>query len=198
MSRLSRRPCVATKLRECFSLLLAGTVLAMLMLMGPFAGPLGLMTPAYAMPDTTITELENAGADMDGRRVDFVGEAVGDIINAGEGYVWVTLVDTDPRQEASGYASISVYMASTDAVLISNLGRYHVVGTMVEVSGVFHLACSEHEGLSDVHASTVIVLEAGGPTKQNVNVGMVVWGLLFAVVAGLLLFLFYRLRERLR
>jgi hypothetical protein len=172
--------------------------LALALCIGTFQTLLSPCAPAYAQANITIAELEDASAELDGCRVDIVGEAIGDILAAHDGYVWITLVDLDPQSKGIDTASINVYMTSKDAELISNLGRFRVVGSTVEVSGVFHLACPEHEGLSDVHASSVRILDEGGSTEQRVDVGLLIFGVVLIAVAGLLLFLFYVLRERLR
>ena len=140
--------------------------------------------------NTSIAALSGAGTLMDGQKVDFRGEAVGDIINGEKGYKWLTLYD--------GGASISVYVSDEDALKVSSLGRYGQKGTRLEIQGVFNLACDTHEGLSDVHASSVKVLEAGGKQQSLLNMRQLQIGLLLVGIGVLLLLLHWRLRERTR
>lgn len=140
--------------------------------------------------NTSIAALSSAGTLMDGQKVDFAGEAIGDIIKAESGHKWLTLYDAG--------ASISVYVSDADAKKVSNLGRYSQKGTRLEIQGVFYLACAEHEGLSDVHASKVKVLEEGGAQSSPLNMRQLQIGLLLVGIGGLLLLLHWRLRERTR
>ena len=59
------------------------------------------------------------------------GEAVGDIIDARDGMVWVTLVEASN----SSNASVSVLMTRESASHIDTLGRYGTTGTMLQVRG---------------------------------------------------------------
>jgi hypothetical protein len=147
-------------------------------------------TPAFAEPTITVTGLSNAGSLLDGQEVDFTGEAVGDIINGEGGKKWLTLVDAD--------SSISVYVSAPDAQKVVNLGRYKQTGTTLEISGIFHLACSQHEGLTDVHATSVTVLDPGGSQEQSVSVLQLQLGGVLVVIGVLLLVLFHYLKERTR
>jgi hypothetical protein len=141
-------------------------------------------------PTSTITELVNAGASFDGQEVIFTGEAIGDIINAGEGYRWLTLEDDG--------ASISVYVSAEDAASVSHLGRHNQLGTTLLVRGIFELDCEKHDGLVDVHASEVIVLDPGADIQSTFNLReLQVGGLLIVIAAGLFV-VHWRLRERSR
>jgi trk system potassium uptake protein TrkH len=136
----------------------------------------------------SISELSTAAAHLDRQHVDFVGEAVGDIINAGDGNRWVAMGD--------GQASISVYISAEDAAKITNLGGYQRRGTVLEVSGLFHLACEQHDGLSDVHAVSVKVLDPGGAIGHEVDLAVLVAGLVLAATGLGLACLYSALRKR--
>lgn len=97
--------------------------------------------------DSSIIDLSNADSYYDKQTVQITGEAVGDIIDARDGMVWVTLAEASN----SNNASVSVLMTRESASHIDTLGRYGTTGTMLQVRGVFHLACPEDQGLSDVH-----------------------------------------------
>jgi hypothetical protein len=139
---------------------------------------------------TTIASLSSAGTLLDGQKVDFVGEVVGDVIDGGSDNKWLTLYDAG--------ASISVFVSDSDAQQVTNLGRYGRQGTKLEIRGVYRLACEEHQGLSDVHALTVKVFDEGGPVPSSLNIRQLQVGLLLVGIGLLLLLLHWRLRERTR
>lgn len=143
--------------------------------------------------DTSIAELADADPYMNNQTVQIVGEAIGDILNAADdpNCVWVMLqekVDND-------YPQISVFMTRSQADLIDHLGRYGVQGTKLQVRGEFHLACPQHEGLTDLHAESVSVVSRGSVTPQTFDVQQFVPGAVLFVVAGALLLVFRRLQE---
>jgi hypothetical protein len=147
-------------------------------------------TAALAKPDTTILGLSNAGSQLDGQKVTFEGEVVGDKISADSGHTWLTVED--------GGASISVYVTDEEAERVTHLGRYDQRGTRLEITGMFELDCPDHDGLTDVHATRVVVLDAGETrssvfdlTELKIGGGLVVFGCC-------LLLLHWRLRERTR
>ena len=91
-----------------------------------------------------------------GQTVQVRGEAVGEAIRMADGssdLVWVTLADV------ASNSSVSVVMRREDAAGIDTYGAYGKTGSWLRVQGVFNLACSEHEGESDIHATSVVVDE---------------------------------------
>ena len=129
------------------------------------------------------------------------GEAIGDIIRGGNGYCWVTLkepADTTRAGHVASNASISVYLSTEQATLIKNLGRYGVDGSILEVVGIFHLACGQHEGLSDVHATSVSLVASGGIIEHRPDIGLLVLGAVLICASGVLMLLYRFLRERQR
>ena len=122
------------------------------------------------------------------------GEAVGDIIDARDGMVWVTLAEASN----SSNASVSVLMTRESASHIDTLGRYGTTGTMLQVRGVFHLACPEDQGLSDVHATSVAVAAKGSHHVEEFRPEAFAAGAALTVVGFALMGLFRYLRERQR
>jgi uncharacterized protein YdeI (BOF family) len=138
----------------------------------------------------TIAQITDAGQLHDGSYVTFTGEVVGDILMADAGHRWLLLQD--------GEATISVYVDETDAAKVTHLGRYGQVGTRLEISGIFEVDCAQHDGLIDMHAAAVKVIDEGHDVSSSFNVrALQVGGLLVVVGIGLLL-LQWRLRERTR
>jgi len=147
-------------------------------------------TTALAKPDTTILRLSNAGSLLDGQKVIFVGEAVGDKISADSGHTWLTLEDEG--------ASISVYVTDEEAERVTHLGRYSERGTRLEITGVFEVDCPQHDGLTDVHATRVVVLDEGETLRSDFDYTELKIGGGLVVFGGCLLLLHWRLRERTR
>ena len=146
--------------------------------------------------DTSIAALCNADAYYDNQTVQVVGEAVGDNIREGlDGrHRWITLA----ASEKDSTATVSVYMTTEAAAKIDTYGKYGTTGTKLQVRGIFHLVCPEHEGLTDLHADIVTVVEKGKHHEDVFNVNAFVPGAV-AVAAGLVLMgVFYYLRERQR
>jgi hypothetical protein len=145
---------------------------------------------ALAEPDTTIVGLTNAGRQLDGQDVTFQGEVVGDILNAEKGYRWLMLQD--------GGATISVLVAEHEVAKVTHLGRYGQIGTRLEITGEFQVDCPEHDGLTDVHANRVTVIDEGFETESSFAARELEIGGLLTLVGFCLLVLHWRLRERTR
>ena len=144
--------------------------------------------------DSSIVDLSNADSYYDKQTVQITGEVVGDIIDARDGMVWVTLSETSN----SSNASVAVLMTRESASHIDTLGRYGTTGTMLQVRGVFHLACPEDQGLSDVHATSVAVVTKGSHHANEFRPEAFAVGAALTVVGFALMGLFRYLRERQR
>ena len=144
---------------------------------------------AFAETDTTIAELSEATQNQP-MQVTVKGEAIGDILNAQEGFRWFMLLDEG--------ASISIFVTEEDAQKITWLGRYNQVGTILEITGVFHVECDMHDGLTDIHATTVKVLAEGYRLESSFDGYKIVSGTLLIVLGAALILLHWRLRERTR
>lgn len=143
--------------------------------------------------ESSISNLASADSYYDEQTVQVTGEAIGDKIDAGGGMVWITLADqSDPN------SSISVLMTKESAANIDTFGRYGATGTILQVRGQFNLTCSEHEGLSDLHAQSVVVVKKGVSHPDALKVESFGPGVLLVVVGLALMALFRQLRERLR
>jgi hypothetical protein len=145
---------------------------------------------AQAEPNSTIVGLTNAGQQLNGQEVVIQGEVVGDILVAEQGFRWLALQD--------GGATISVLVREEDAEKVVHLGRYDQVGTRLEVIGEFHVDCAEHDGLTDVHATEVLVIDEGSASDDSFDVRRLEIGALLLVVGACLLVIHWRLRERTR
>lgn len=139
---------------------------------------------------TTIGELTSAGDSLDGLDVSVQGEAVGDIINAEPGYKWITLLDAG--------ASMSVRVKDGDAAKIKYLGRHESQGTRVKVTGAFEVDCTAHDGLIDMHATSLTVLDEGYKIERAFDSNKILIGLGLLFLGVGIFVLHWRLRERTR
>ena len=89
-------------------------------------------------------------------------------------------------------------MTSETAARIDTFGAYGKTGTTLQVRGTFHLVCPEHEGLSDLHASHVSIVRKGTVKPDELDPKAFVPGAVCLAVGLLVMFAYYRLRERQR
>ena len=126
----------------------------------------------------------------------FICEATGDIINAdivGD-HKWVNL----SSEEQGVTYSIAVYMRQGSAARIDTLGGYGKTGTTLQVRGTFHLVCPDHEGVTDIHADVVSVVDSGSQHPDEFSPQAFIPGAVAVAIGFVLMFVFYRLRERQR
>ena len=144
--------------------------------------------------DTSIIDLSTADAYIDGQTVQVVGEAIGDNLRAtfGGRQRWITLSSSDDS------STIAVIMSAESASRIDTFGAYNVRGTIVQVRGIFNLVCAEHEGVSDLHAEVVNIVEKGVRTEDPFELESFLPGAATVAVGLLMMGLFYFLRERRR
>ena len=144
--------------------------------------------------DTSIADLGSADAYFDDQTVQVTGEVVGDSLRAGldSRHRWITLASD------GGAATISVYMTNESAAKVDTFGSYDTVGTTLQVQGTFHLVCTEHEGISDLHAAIVTVVEPGKRVEDEFDPLAFVPGLLAVAVGLVMIGVFYWMRERQR
>ncbi len=145
--------------------------------------------------DVPISELEEADEHLDGQLVQITGEIVGDRMHAedSEDYCWITVEARD-----SSYAEIAVYTDVEATELIDTYGNYGRTGTIVQVFGTFNLACPDHEGLSDLHAESLSVVSEGSAREDTLNPWAFLPPAVLVLIGGVLVLVFYRLRENAR
>lgn len=149
----------------------------------------GLVPDSSFIYETSIYELQNSDTYYEGQTVQVTGEAVGDIIDAegGDTHKWITLNSLPGDQQAT----VQVYVSAEQAANIDMLGRYEKTGSTVSVTGRYHLVCDQHDGLSDIHASALTVLQPGSSHHTNFAFGPFIPALAL-VGFGLFLFWWYR------
>jgi hypothetical protein len=138
---------------------------------------------SVAIPDL----IDNASA-YDGKRIEIVGEAIGDKLARSNG-VWVAVL-------ADGTA-LGVFISASDASSIAMVGSYAHTGDRLLIRGTFHRACPEHGGDLDLHADAVVKLAEGRATPHSIMPGRAFWAVALCL-SGAALSALWRLNERRR
>lgn len=118
-------------------------------------------------PSPGSTTLVEDARDWDGRVVTFTGEAIGEAMRRGP-MAWIHLNDdaygladrADARLSGSN-GGIGVWIDSRLASRIALFGDYAHHGDLIEVSGIFHAACTQHGGDMDIHGHTLRIARPG-------------------------------------
>ncbi|MCD8199442.1 MAG: hypothetical protein LUD25_00520 [Coriobacteriaceae bacterium] len=140
---------------------------------------------------TDTQMLTGVNRALDGATVTFTAEAIGDVIRAENGNVWVNVLGNEG-------ASLGVFMSAEDAAAITNLGDYDTEGSTVNIVGTYSVACQQHEGELDVHATSVEVLADGGTIMHAFSSQWVVVAVLLCVLGLILLLVYFVFRHRVR
>jgi hypothetical protein len=141
----------------------------------------GARTAAFAAsPEhTTVPELVRFTEAQDGELVSFVGEAIGEALRSKAGFVWVNVLENG--------TAVGVNMRKEMADSIDAFGEWSRTGSIVQVTGIVHLACVEHEGDFDVHASELRVISPAEQRVHSVKPWQAPLAIVSLVVGGLLL-----------
>lgn len=135
---------------------------------------------AYA-DELTFNDLIENGKAFDKKNVTIRGEAIGEPMKRGS-YTWINISD--------GTIPFGIWMKSEDAEKVKIFGDYHNKGDIIEVTGTFNRACSEHGGDMDIHADNVVVIKKGqiitralDYKKLNISIGLTALTLVLGVLA---------------
>ncbi len=151
----------------------------------------------------SIQQLVDHMEEYDDREVTIEGEVVGDVMRRGE-YAWITVNDDayseQTLEEGQGFAGysnmgIGVWIAAADADSIGFCGGYKVRGDRVLVTGVFHRACPEHGGDTDIHATRMRLVERGHAISHPFDYAMLLVALALLAVS---VFLWLMLRRKVK
>jgi len=156
----------------------------------------GLVPDSSFIYETSIYDLQTSDSYYEGQTVQITGEVVGDIIKAEgeEGRKWIT-VNALPEEKA---ASVQVVVSDEQAALIDTLGRYEKMGSTVSVTGKYHLVCGQHDGLSDIHATSLTVLQQGSSHHTNFELSPFIPAFALVLVGLFFLYMYRRKREELQ
>ena len=146
--------------------------------------------------DVDISELIKADTFNDGQTVQVKGEVVGDAINdeSNESLTWIALQDDDELNPQT----ISVLVSKQQAEVIDSYGHYGQQGSILQIRGTYHLACADHQGLSDIHAEEAQLVSEGRNIDILLN-PVILTAAVISVFLGGVLFVMYSIRrERMR
>ena len=132
------------------------------------------------------SELINNAKLFDGKIVSYKGEIVGEVMKRGD-FVWVNIHD--------GVNAMGIWAPLMLTREIVYAGSFKAKGDLVEVSGVFHRACSEHGGDLDIHAQTLRKLDSGRLVQDKLNPAKVSQALILLGVLFLIWILTLFLRK---
>lgn len=149
------------------------------------------LTPslAFAAPDPVDTiRLSMAEPRLDGATVRFSGEAIGEALKAGGDNRWINVLDEG--------VAIGVF-APQDAIAgIDGYGEWGREGTRIEVTGVYNVACPDHGGDLDVHATEIKVLAPSAERLHPVRPWKALVALVGVTIAAVLGLRYRALRRR--
>jgi len=126
--------------------------------------------------------------ELDGREVEFVGEAIGEAMRRGD-HVWLNLLESG--------GAIGIWVRRADMPAIRYFGSASARGDTLRVRGIFHRSCPEHGGDLDIHAAVLEVVAQGELKRETLHAGRM------ALAAGLLLaaaaaFFLWRVKQKAR
>jgi hypothetical protein len=124
--------------------------------------------------------------ELDGREVEFVGEAIGEPMRRRD-HVWLNLLDS--------VGALGIWANREDLPAIRYFGSAAARGDTLRVRGTFHRSCPEHGGDLDIHATVLEVVMPGELKCETLHAGRM------ALAAGLLLsaavaFFLWRARQK--
>jgi predicted RNA-binding protein with EMAP domain len=148
-----------------------------------------------------LQEILNHKELYDRKVVEIIGEVTGVAVKSGKGYFIQLNQDSYAKKSLAeggdfkgGNIAIAVYLSPEDFRKITYRGNYHFKGDLVRVKGIYHAACKEHRGETDIHALEIKVIKKGYKIKHNLDTKFAIL-VLFIFLSGIVLFVFSRLRE---
>lgn len=143
--------------------------------------------------ETSIADLAQADSYYEGQTVLVKGEVVGDRVSddMDKDGCWITLQDSEATPSV-----IAVFMTKDQASVIDTFGKYGVIGTQLQVRGIYHLECAEHQGMSDIHADEVTALKKGYEQEPAPSTRVLVIAIVACAFGAALVAAFYIKRER--
>ena len=136
--------------------------------------------------DTSIADLSGSSASiLDGQTVQVQGEVVGDArtVDFDPDHFWVTL----QAQEKNKYSTITIFCTKTTTDLIETFGSYGRRGTTLQIRGTFNLACSQHDGLCDIHAESTTVKALGNTVNPPLAPESLAFGAVMFIFGGIMI-----------
>ncbi len=118
-----------------------------------------------AKDQLNINQLIEESQLYDQKEVSISGEVIGKPMNRGE-YVWLNIND--------GQNAIGISVLKKELPDIRYYGSYHEKGDQVMVTGIFFKACKQHGGETDIHGTTIQILQKGEKIPHTVSISKVI------------------------
>lgn len=126
-----------------------------------------------AKDQLNINQLIEESQLYDQKEVRISGEVIGKPMNRGE-YVWLNIND--------GQNAIGISVLKKGLPDIRYYGSYHEKGDQVMVTGIFFKACKQHGGETDIHGTTIQILQKGEKIPHTVSISKVIIAISFLLV----------------
>lgn len=125
---------------------------------------------------------------LDGKEVIIKGEAIGEPLRREKG-TWVNISD--------GSTAVGLFMKDDLAKNIKIYGNYDYKGDIIEAKGIFHKACSEHDGEIDFHINEINIISNGKATVHKIPKNKIfIFTVLSIIFICVLLIFIARKREK--
>ncbi len=159
-------------------------LIAVLILVLSFAPALAA-AEARQLPVLSTNDLVENSYTWDGKMVSFKGEVLEDVMQRKDG-VWMNVSD-------GNNTAMGVFVPKDVAMpAIVYTESYRTFGDVVLITGVFHRTCVQHEGETDIHATSVTVVTPGSVRANPIHSDRVVLLVVLVVLLGIVLWLYYR------
>jgi len=168
-------------MNSCRGLRASAILIAAIAAFGPAATRVnGQDVHRAAIRTVSSIDMIESAALLDGSKVAFSGEAIGQAMERGT-MAWVNVGD-------SGGAT-GVWMSADSAASIRAFGSYAFLGDSLRITGTFHRACSEHGGDMDIHAEFVELLRPGKRVDHPLDTARLMIAIALSLAAALALML---------
>ena len=135
----------------------------------------------------SINNLIENNETFDQTVITIEGEAIGEILERGE-YSWININDTTN--------AIGVWIKTSDAQKIAYFGDYKNQGDTVRITGVFYNACSEHGGDTDIHATSIEIIQTGKTVTENISTIKILSAGILLVTMMIIAMAYLRLKKK--
>lgn len=145
------------------------------------------LTATKGVAATQLNQLvENAGS-TDGKTVTVMGEAIGELMERGD-YAWININD--------GTNAMGIWLKLSEAQKINFFGDYKYKGDIVEITGIFNKACTEHGGDVDIHCSNIKIIENGYSVQLDVHFIKIILTVFFIALAAILAIIYFKAAKK--
>jgi len=134
--------------------------LKLIFLVALLLGSCIITEPSFAQ-NFSSSELINNAKQMDGQRVIYKGEVIGEVMIRGD-FAWINLND--------GVNAVGIWVNRGLIKDVFYAGSYKFRGDILEIEGIFHRSCPEHGGDFDIHADIVRKVESGKNLTEVLDV----------------------------